>query len=337
MSKRYLVFNANWLGDVLFATPAFRALKRHDPSCYVACVVPPRCQTLLKNNPYVDEVIVFPDKVPFLMVWKNLALTLKLRGGRFDSAIFFQRSSTRTFIARLAGIPERIGHATAKMRWLTRSVPTSHTPQHKTDSFLSLLADAGIPAAGREPDFEPSPSSVDSWARLKNEYGLVAGRYVVVHAGGNWNLKRWPQSHVTQLTQKLLSELDYRVVFCGTVSEKKWIDPIISQVSDARVISLVGKTTLDELALLLKEAALLISNDSGPIHLGASQSVKILGLYGPTRPDLTGPIPKGRSKILHRAPGCELPCYFKDCNYRVCLEWLSPQEVFREAAALLQS
>jgi ADP-heptose:LPS heptosyltransferase len=89
------------------------------------------------------------------------------------------------------------------------------------------------------------------------------------------------------------------------------------------------------LALLLKEAALLISNDSGPIHLAASQQVSILGLFGPTRPDLTGPIARGRSKILHKQVGCELPCYFRECDYRVCLDWLTPEEVFKEAGILL--
>ncbi len=333
---RTVIFNAHWLGDVLFSTPAIRAIKKHNPYSFIACIVPERCAPVLRNNPHIDEVIVFPDKVPFLGFWNYWVLAYRLKVRAFDTAIFFQRSSTKTFVARLAGIRRRIGYGRkGKLRSLTSGVPSLETTRHRTDHFLGLLEPLGVSPDGREPDFIPSVESEAGWERIKRVHNLEAGRYIVIHAGGNWDLKRWPSGHFVKLIGFFLAKTSQKIVLCGTQGEKSLISAIASSFTPDRVVSLAGETSLDELALLLKDAALLVSNDSGPIHLGASQKVSILGLYGPTRPELTGPITRGLSKILHTDTGCELPCYYRSCNGRVCLEWLSPEEVFREATALL--
>jgi len=97
------------------------------------------------------------------------------------------------------------------------------------------------------------------------------------------------------------------------------------------VVSLCGKTTLDVLARLLKGAEFLLSNDSGPIHLAASQKTKLIGLFGPTSPVLTGPVSDAPMSILWKDVGCEVPCYYRSCNYRVCMELVTPQEVFQKS------
>ena len=115
---------------------------------------------------------------------------------------------------------------------------------------------------------------------------------------------------------------------CGTRSEKGLADEIAARFSDGRAVSLSGETSLGELAALLKRARFLVSNDSGPIHLAASQKTKILGLFGPTSRELTGPISDGPVRILSKDVGCRVPCYFHDCDYRVCMELITPEEVF---------
>lgn len=335
---RYLIFNAHWLGDALFSTPAIRAVKKHDPASYVACLVPERCVPVLKNNPHIDELIIFSDKVLFFGFWRFIALVLELRKKRFETAIFLERSKTKAFVAFLAGIPKRVGYAQrGKLRTLTVNVPSNEANLHRADHFLRLVTSLGIKPDGKEPDFLPSKDSVIGWQEKKRRYALEPKKYIVLHAGGNWDLKRWSAEHFTQLIRCFVDHSNYKIVLCGTESEKALTQTISSSFESERVLSLAGETSLDELALLLNEAALLISNDSGPIHLAASQQVAILGLFGPTRPDLTGPIARGNAKILHKDAGCELPCYFKECDYRVCLDWLTPEEVFKEAGILLSA
>ncbi len=334
--NRILIVNVNWLGDVLFSTPAIRAIRKWLPESYIACLVPPRCAGLLKNNPYLNEVIVSHDRHSFF-AWPELFKTVQeLKKKRFDTAIFFHRSKTKVLMTVLAGIPERLGFwAPGRRRLLTRVVPLPEAPLHKTDLFLNLIEHLGIPADGRTPDFFPGQGTEGELRALLESHGILPGTpYAVVHAGGNWDLKRWPASYFVEWIRLLLQNYSWKVILCGTSKEEALSKEIQAPFDDKEVINLCGKTSLDALALMIKNAKLLLSNDSGPIHLAASQKTKIVGLFGPTSPELTGPISAGQAVIVKKDVGCEVPCYFKSCNYRVCMEWLSPQEVFEKTKEL---
>jgi heptosyltransferase II len=338
MSERILVVNVNWLGDVLFSTPAIRAIRKKYPSSYIACLVPPRCENVLKNNPYLNEVIVSDDNTSIASLFKSLRLVLLLRKKKFDTAIFFHRSKTKAWIAKLAGIRSRKGFASHSARHLLTEVsPVPPTKLHKIDYFLYLMAGLGIPADGRGMDFisKAKDAAIDDDLQ---DHGINKGEpYVVLHAGGNWDLKRWPTEHFARWIELFTANYPYKVILCGTASEENLSKEIISSVPAGRVISLCGKTSLDALAVILKNAKFLISNDSGPIHLAASQRTPILGLFGPTSERETGPISEAAVMVLRKDVGCEIPCYFRSCNHRVCMELLSPEEVYESSVRLLKA
>lgn len=329
--------NVNWIGDVLFSTPAIRAIKKRYPKSFLACLVPKRCVNILNNNPYLDEIIVGEDRAPFYALFKHMRMISALRQRRFDSAIFFHRSKTRVLWAWLAGVRERVGYQDpGKKRLLTKSCPRPGTEIHKTDYFLRLLEFLGIPADGREPDFYPRKEALPELAELLRGHGILPeDKYIVVHPGGNWDLKRWPSSYFSEWIRLFIKRSNWKVILCGTISEESLCKKILSEVQNPKVISFCGKTSIDTLALLLKNAELLVSNDSGPIHLAASQGTEIIGLFGPTTPALTGPISRGRSLILRKDVGCEIPCYFRSCDHRVCMEWLKPEEVHENTLKFL--
>src|SRR3989338_2341316 len=106
---RVLIVNVNWLGDVLFSTPAIRAMRKKYPSSFIAVCVPSRVEAVIQNNPYLNEIITFPDKVPFLRLASYFPLVRKLKSRDFDTAVFFHRSKTKAFMTYAAGVPERIG------------------------------------------------------------------------------------------------------------------------------------------------------------------------------------------------------------------------------------
>lgn len=335
--NRILVFNVNWLGDVLFSTPALRALRKARPGAHIACLVPARCREALANNPHVDEVIVADDDTSFFAWPRALALAVSLRARRFDTAIFFHRSKTKAFVARLAGIPERFGFdASAVRRGLTRAWPPPVPPFHRIDYFLGLVRAIGVPDDGRTPDFFPREEAERELDDLFREKGLRRDApYVVVHAGGNWDLKRWPPAHFAEWIRLLRARRPWTAVLCGTASEAGVAESIVKEFPAGEAVSLGGRTSLDALALLLRGAKLLVSNDSGPLHLAATQKTPILGIFGPTSAAETGPISDGPLRIVSKDVGCEVPCYFRDCDRRVCMEWISPQEAFAEAESLL--
>lgn len=334
---KILVVNVNWLGDVLFSTPALRALRKHHPKAYIACLVPPRCKEVLKGNPYLDEVIVADDRDDLFSLPSSVKTVFRLRSMRFDLAIFFHRSISKRLMTVLAGIPERKGFETAEKKrfFLTSAVPVPSAGMHRTDFFLHILSGHGIPPSGRELDFFPAQEAAEELKRLLSEASLdLSGGYAVVHPGGNWDLKRWPLGHFAEWIGLFLEKHPSRkIVLCGTEPEKKLADQILGKVRSERLVSFCGRTSLGVLAFLLKGADFILSNDSGPIHLAASQRTPIVGLYGPTSALLTGPLSEGRVLILSKDVGCQVPCYFRACDSRFCLDWIKPREVFESIEA----
>ena len=116
--KRVLIFNVNWVGDVLFSTATIRNIRRNYPDSFIACVIPSRCYPVLKGNPHLDEVIIFDEDDRHKATLEKLKFVKYLKDKKFDIAFLLHRSFSRTLICRLAGIPERIGHYTKKRAFL---------------------------------------------------------------------------------------------------------------------------------------------------------------------------------------------------------------------------
>jgi lipopolysaccharide heptosyltransferase II len=336
---RILIVNQNWMGDVLFSTPALRAIRKNFPQSFISCLVPDRAAEVLRHNPHLNEVLIYDERASPTSFYKSARLWLRIRRRNFDSVFFFHRSRSKTFLAMLAGIPERIGFALpGRRRFLTMRVPYPSGETHKTDVLLHLVQFAGIRADGRELDFQVTSEEKRSLQKKLMDEGLGPNDlYAVLHAGGNWSLKRWPIEYFIRWTGLFLKETGWKVVICGTASEEELARQITARYPGGNVISLCGKTTLGELAALMDRAKFLISNDSGPIHLAASQRVRLLGLYGPTTETLTGPISAAQVRVLRKDVGCEVPCYFRDCDHRVCMELLSPEEVFEHTRELIRA
>ena len=335
--KRVVLFNVNWLGDVLFSTPAIRALKKTHPDAEITCVVSPRVAELLKTNPYLSRVITLEDRLGPSKLGAMASLVWTLRAGRFDTAVFFSRSRTRAFLAMLAGIGRRVGYAKgARKYFLTDTLAEPAEPKHKTDLFLDLLAVLGVEPDGAAPDFVPETGAGERVKNLLAQKHMEPGEpYAVVHTGGNWALKRWPAEHFSAWIKLLRRKSPLRLVFCGGDGEKLLVEEIIRRADDARSVSICGQTDVSMLALILKGAAFVLSNDSGPIHLAASQSAPIIGLFGPTRAAMTGPRSNGRVSIIESDFGCELPCYFSECRDRKCMAALAPETVMARTAEFL--
>ena len=149
--KRILIFNVNWLGDVLFSTAVIRNIRVNYPESYLACVVPPRCVPVLEDNPYLNEIIVFDEKAAHKGFWGKLAFIGFLRKKRFDSVFLLHRSFTRALITWLAAIPERVGYDTAKRRFfLTKRVkPLDISRVHRIDYYLGVIKGAGLAVKDR--------------------------------------------------------------------------------------------------------------------------------------------------------------------------------------------
>ncbi|MDP2939242.1 MAG: lipopolysaccharide heptosyltransferase II [Candidatus Omnitrophota bacterium] len=329
--KKILIVEVNWLGDVLFTTPAIKAIKKAYPNCHLACMILPRVREVLEGNPNVDELIIFDEKGKHLRIAPRIKFILELRRKRFDIVFLFHRSLTRTLITFFAGIPKRVGYATRKRGFLlTKRIPQPPEGMHRSDSFSNIAESFGIIVKDRNYEFFVSEKSRFFIREFLEKEGISPHDFlVVINPGANWSLKRWPKENFAEVSDRLIEYFNAKIVISGG---DKDIDLAIdiSNMMKAKPIILTGKTTFKQLGALIERANLVISADSGPMHLAAAVGKNLIALFGPTDPKITGPRGKANTIIMQKDVSCKIPCYELDCRDNLCMEAISVEDVLLE-------
>jgi len=322
-----LVVNVNWLGDAVFSTPVFRALKKAYPQARISCLCAPRVKEVLEYCPYVDKIITYDEQKKHRLPWKKWKLIQHLRNEKFDAAFLLHRSMTRALIVYLAGIPLRIGYSKAKAL-LTHPVTMNAEDIHRCDHYLKVLEDYGIKIDDRLCELRLKIEDMESVDKKLSKAGVgPTENYVVLNTGGNWDLKKWSADSFAILAKRLDQEFNLKVVLPGADKDRESCQRI-AQLADIKAVVLAGETTLGESLALYKRAAAVISGDSGPLHLAHSVGANVIGIFGPTRPEITGPRGSGRVQILFNDVGCnKAPCYHLSCTNNVCMQSVTVDDV----------
>ncbi|MCM8813736.1 MAG: lipopolysaccharide heptosyltransferase II [Candidatus Omnitrophica bacterium] len=337
MKERILVINVNWVGDVIFSTPAVRAIRRHYPAAHIAGMVVKRCEDVLRLNPHVDELIVYDERGRdrgIANYWRFIAM---LRRKQFQRVFILHPSLKRALLAFFAGIPERAGYATKRRAFLlTMPVPPPAHPLHKIDYFLQLLYACGIAPAGRECEFFfSSADEVAVNASLAQAGVRPMSRYVVLNPGGNWLLKRWPPEYFARLADMIIERLNLAVVIAGGPGDRALAEELTRRMR-AKPVVMTGRFSLQELGALMKHSCGVVSADSGPMHIAVAVGAPTLALFGPTSVRLTGPVGKTAPVVLQSEVDCRVPCYMQDCPENRCMRLISPEEVFEKINHVFQ-
>ena len=329
--RRIVVVLPNWVGDTLFATPLLRALRAAHPGAYLATLGMPLSLDVLAGNPHVDAMLVYDERGAHRSLRAKAALVRRLRAQHFDTAFILRRSFSRTLLLVLSGIPTRIGYDEGRgRRLLTHRVPLLQEPVHRAESYLRLARAVGIAAPVHRCDFVVGidrQQQADRWLASQRPAG-DARPLVALNAGGNWPHKRWPEERFAQLAQRLQRELDTVVLLTGGPRDTALAKRIAAGVVPAPLIA-AGTDSLQDAGALLARCALVVSNDSGPLHIAAALGVPLVALFGPTSPSLTGPFGRGPWTIIHHADGCpQVPCYAPDEPSHPGMAAISVEEVF---------
>jgi lipopolysaccharide heptosyltransferase II len=329
-SKRILIFNVNWLGDVLFSTPLIRNLRYHFAEAFLACAIPSRCYPILKGNPHLDEIIIYDEHDRHKGVLSKMKFVSDLKVKKFDTVFLLHRSLTRALIARLAGIPERIGYSTKKRGFLLtqRIIPPSANTLHRIDYYLNIIEKAGLKVEDRFTEFFFSEEDTAVSQKFLRQEGVEKQDFLVgINAGGNWGPKRWPKEYWARLADRLITEFKAKVIICGSQQDLKLADEICRQMQE-RMIVACGTLNLKQFGALSKRLDLFISADSGPLHIANAAGVKqLFAIFGPTSPAITGPVPLGNTIILQKDTGCKIPCYVVGCKDNRCMKVVTPEDV----------
>ncbi|MFH1198780.1 MAG: lipopolysaccharide heptosyltransferase II [Candidatus Omnitrophota bacterium] len=330
--KRILIFNVNWLGDVIFSTAAIRNMRRNFPDSFIASVVPSRCYPILKDNPNLDEIIIFDERDRHKSLIEKIKFIKLLKRKKFDVAYLLHRSMTRALICFLAGIPERVGHISKKRGFLlTKKIkPPDESKMHRLDYYLDVIEKAGLHIKDRHSEFffrdEDSKFAAEFLRKNIAEGNFVAA----LNAGGNWLPKRWPKENWAKLADKLIGELGVQVVFTGGPLDTQLIKEIESLMKNKPVVA-CGLFNLKQTGALLKNIDVFITADSGPLHIAnAVGAKKIITIFGPTDPLVTAPYPLKNVILLQKDVGCKIPCYKVECPDSRCMKAVTPDEVFAQ-------
>ncbi len=329
-AERILIFNVNWLGDVLFSTAVIRNIRNNYPDGFIACVIPPRCLPVLEGNINLDEIIIFDEKGKHRSLWQKFRFTLYLRRKKFSKAFLLHRSFSRALITWFAGIPERIGYYTPKRGFLlTKSFPAPAVESvHRIDYYLNIIKEAGLVVQDRYTEFFVSQEDIKAAEKFLVDNFVREDDFIVgLNPGGNWGPKRWPKENFSELADKFADKFNAKIIITGSSQDIELAEDIRRKTRCGAILA-CGKLNIKQFAALASVLNLFISADSGPMHIAnAMGAKKIIALFGPTDPKLTGPYPEDNVVIVRKTISCRIPCYEVNCPDNQCMKAITPDDV----------
>ena len=353
--RRILVIRLDLIGDLVLSMVAVRVLKRTYPDAEIDLVSVPASAKVVEGDPDLAKIIGYDPNIwrrPKALLskknWRDLRTLLQtLHAREYDLTLSLFGKWAAT-LAVLSGAKRRLGFGRESFPGLmTDSVPgkhwTRHAKKHEGDYCLELARAAGatVNDEDRYPhlsELEPTKQEVE---RLLASYGVQGGRPLIAcHvSANNGQSKRWPVPYWATLLDRLIHEENAYVVLTGALNDLPLIEKITRRMRE-QPLNLAGKTSLTQLAALLQRANLLITGDSGPMHMAAAVETPLIAIHGPTDPALSGPVSR-QATILRSDIWCS-PCYeakdTADCRFFTtqCMKNILPTQVFAVAQEKLR-
>ncbi len=326
--RRMLFIKPSSLGDIVQALPTLAALRQHAPQAHIAWLVKRQWAGLLERVEGIDRVWAVG---PGLAGW--LSEVPRLRAERFDLAVDLQGLFRSALMARLAGCPVRIGFANGREGspfFYSRQVAVPTPEMHAVDRYL-LVADALGAARPATPQFRFIISQDDRGqvSDLLGRAGVRAGSpWIAMNVSARWPTKRWPAESFAAVADRLHQEGVGPVVLIGGPDDRTDAQAMKKLVKTSSMVDITGLTPLGLLPALLQAASVLVTNDSGPMHVAAAVDTPVVALFGPTSPVRTGPYGT-QHRILTNPIPCS-PCFSRRCRHSVdreCLTGIAPARV----------
>ncbi len=333
-----LIWEQNWLGDVLFSTPFIKAIRKKFKDAYIAVIIDPSCKEILEGNSQIDDLILYDEKNKHRGIIGRIKLIVQLKKKSFDTAFLLHRSLSRAIITEIAGIQRRIGYFYKKRNFiLTDIVDLPEIPLHRIEYFLDIARYLGCDISDKNLEFFISESDRSYINEILRQNSIKEkDPFVVINPGANWEPKRWPEENFAELSDRLSNIYNVKIIISG--AEKDIAKALrIQGKAFNKLIILCGKTTLKQLGALFEKAKLVISGDSGPLHiaLAVRSRAGVIALFGPTSPELTGPYASGNYRIIQKDVGCEVPCYDVACSDNRCMKAISVRDVMEKVRAFI--
>jgi len=331
--RKILIVKPSSLGDVVHSLPFLNAMRHCFPKAEIHWVIAKGLEGLLEQHSMVAKCIVINKDL-----WKKISragytvaeirqLYRRLRSERYDLVVDLQGLLRSGLITLATHAPERVGFAEARegSRLFYTTKVRGGRDLHAVERYMKVAAELGCPKNEGILPFPLPRRANDRMMRVKAELQ----EYAVIVPGARWRTKIWPAEYFG----KVAARLPVRSVVIGGSGDRGIAEEVVS-FSSGHALSLAGETDLSELIELLRGARVVITNDSGPMHIAAALNIPVIAVFGPTSPALTGPYGKGHV-ILQSKEACA-PCFKRKCAEMRCMRGITPEAVIEKAHAVLK-
>lgn len=316
-----LLISLSCIGDVILTTPVIKSLKDNFPGVRLTVVSGPTAAPLLSRHELVDAVIVCNNKAEHRGLWGIAKLCMTLRKKKFDMVVDLRNTAIPYFMRTRYRVTSYRAHIKNR----------GNDSKHAIDRHLDVLESAGIPPTTRNMVVTIPQEVATSTQAFLEKKGLVGKTLIAVYAGAGSPYKIYPPRLMVE-TLKQLSSPETYFLLIGSDSDRDICTEIAGAVGD-NIMPLAGELNILETGGLLARCRILISNDSGPMHLGVALGIPTVGIFGPTNAERYGPR-GGMHRIVWRRESCN-PCKQPECNEESCIGRISPDEISAAARELL--
>lgn len=326
--QNILIIKPGAVGDLLQMTPVIRALTACSPKAKISMLVGSEITAaLFRNDPRISETVIFERDGRHRSLSSRLALWKYLHDKGYDLVLNYQRSNLKTWFLASAALPCRVliyhkaknRNVHAVVNYLETLMPLGLTP---ADLDLELFLDDEARAFARN---------------FFSSQGLDGKTVIALNPGATHAVNRWPTSRFAELADLITEQSHAFPLIIGGPDDVPLADEIVARTR-AKPVSIAGRTSLLQLGAVLEKCTLLVSGDTGPLHLATAAGTKVIGLFGAADPGRTGPVGKGHRVIQAGKVPC-VPCRSRRCgnqNYLECMKSITAREVADAAAELLR-
>jgi heptosyltransferase-2 len=333
--QKILIRAPNWVGDAVLAIPAIKAVREHLPDAGITLLARPWVAGLFTSAPFIDEV--WSEAKPAGVAgWMRMSRDIRAR--RFDLGLLFPNSFESALMMYLAGVPRRVGYATDGRQWmLTSSIAPRDEIRHQVDYYLDLAKILNAGAGRPSIEIQATAAERESARDLLQAEGIAADTgFLILNPGAAYgSAKRWYEDRFAKAADALAQNLGLQVVLIGSQAERAAAEHIAAQIQSKTAV-LSGKTSLETLIGVLAESSLMVTNDSGPMHIAAALGVPTVAVFGSTDERVTGPCGP-RTRIVKTPVECS-PCLLRECpiDHR-CMDRVTVDDVCRAALELVRA
>ncbi|MDP2804740.1 MAG: lipopolysaccharide heptosyltransferase II [Gallionellaceae bacterium] len=336
--QKILVIAPSWVGDCMLMQPMLLRLKQRFPNCSIDLLAPPWTVSLLKQMPEINEVIVNPFPHGALQLRTRYQLGKQLRTKQYDTALVLPNSLKSALVPFFANIPQRIGFV-GEMRYGllndARKLDKQKLPlMVERFAYLAENADNEIQRPIPNPQLNIAE---EKRSAVLHKLNLTLDKPVAIFCPGAeyGPAKRWPVSYFAELAQRLHTQ-GYAVWLVGSTKDKEVSEKIVA-LGNPQSRNLCGETDLSDAIALLACASLVVSNDSGLMHLAAALDRPLLAIFGSSSPQFTPPL-SSQAQVIKLDISCS-PCFKRECplQHFDCMMKLTPDVVAKHIPILLEN